>query len=104
MTKEERTILQTVNAALEEHGRHERFAPHRFFPMHRVLVCELPEARIIRIWTARRSRELDVFIERPQRDGWGRTEHIGEYQGTGWLPALVLAAVGTVTSPPAPDR
>lgn len=102
MTKEERTILQTVNAALEEHGRTERFAPHRYFPMTRTLVCELPGAKTIRIWTA--FRRLDVFQERRQRDGWGSTKTMGDYYGAGWLQRLVLAAVGTVTSPPAPDR
>jgi len=100
MTKEERLILETVNLALEAHDRPERFAPHRFFPMRRCFFCDLPHARMVRIWTGRAFRRLDIFQERPQRDGWGNTKTIGTYRGTGWLPQLAQDAVDTVTDPP----
>jgi hypothetical protein len=98
VTKEERAILEAVNQALAVKGSLYRFAQHRFHPMQRSLVCELPGARTVRIWTL--FRRLDIFQERRQRDGWGNTKTIGDYEGRGWLQRLTEAAVQTVLDPP----
>jgi len=96
VTKEEKVILEAVNAELDRRGvlARKRFAPHQFFPMRRCFVCKLDQYRTARIYT--QTRALDVFTERQNRDGWGNAVEIGRYERRGWLAKLVSDAADVV--------
>lgn len=96
MNQRERDILKAVNDELDRRKvlPRKRFSPHQFFPMRRVLNCQLDQYRLARIHTE--SRELDVFTERAQLDGWGSTVTIGTYERRGWLKKLAEAAADVV--------
>jgi hypothetical protein len=96
MNQRERDIMEAVNAELDRRKvlPRKRFKLHPFFPMRRRFECQLDQYRTARIHTE--LRELDVFTERQQRDGWGSTVNVGTYERRGWLQRLAEDAADVV--------
>jgi hypothetical protein len=96
MNQRERDILEAVNAELDRRKvlPRKRFKPHKFFPMRRVLNCQLDQYRTARIWTE--FRTLDVFTLEHPKTCWGSTVNVGTYERRGWLQRLAEAAADVV--------